>query len=843
MSAGSSSNSWTVVSPEETVAETLRPSADEVERREESRASESGVSEGRASELSGETPAERDAPAPTQASEVSNISQSRDLPESGRDPDSVSDSYTHINPSSDAPPATLLSPETIGGVEFTQQEGIQHPLSEEVPLKEVEPDRSPEIAEGAKQTDSPADSEVGEQRTDKAGEELEQQVRRRRSLLASLERIGRTEEVEEEFQLPRQEGDGGFSLNKCILGALILLGLGTIFFSGVFLDLDEEGDLAKRLQRDTEVPEKQEWLHPEVSPGDAELQNKFKENEQMSVLEARLQSHGFFFKRAQMEALNEAEGAKERLRWEEVEKENSRLKKENEKLKRELESVLALKQELETLRSSLPELKPSSAQEAVHAPVSPTAAPPSGQPQDSPTGTTEFTQSPPGKPQNTQIEKKRDVKKGGHNIREKEGKEKKRSDVKEGEKKHKERGKSEWKNGRHEQGKLVKEKDKEGKQNGHSGETKHMKVEDWKDKRGDQGKSWKDREEKSDRIRPDERDRKIAKHEGKHWTGEGDKKVWKEGKEHGEGHQNREEWKGERERKKGKDGYKESGKDKGERREWKKDDDWRGENSKEGKWKGDRKRWEENRNHGNANEGKDERKQWSENEWESKSGNNDKEWKRKEWEEKEERPRRGGEKERKDWIKDRTSSHKHKEHKSRDRGHEEERPWGDRKPVHARVKPSLERPEYWIHRRQRFQHSPKPPQQCPSAETCAEAEGLRPVPRPEFEAILQAYLDEAGVDAAVREELRHLASEFFKDGVFVHDQMSFQDFVEDLGDVLEDMVEGDEDEDEEEEDSDVEEDVEEFERAIMKRFSVPRVGVKEKRSKGEWRKESGRGHG
>lgn len=76
--------------------------------------------------------------------------------------------------------------------------------------------------------DSAAESEVGEQNT-------AEEVRRRRSLLAALERIGRTEEEEEreeEPQLPQREEDSGFTVNKCILGAVILLGIGTIFFSG-----------------------------------------------------------------------------------------------------------------------------------------------------------------------------------------------------------------------------------------------------------------------------------------------------------------------------------------------------------------------------------------------------------------------------------------------------------------------------------------------------------------------------------------------------------------------------------------------------------------------------------
>lgn len=72
---------------------------------------------------------------------------------------------------------------------------------------------------------------MGEEKTEEQGEP---EVRRR-SRLAALERIGRTEEEEEadeEFRLPRREEDSGFSVNKCILGAVILLGLGTIFLSG-----------------------------------------------------------------------------------------------------------------------------------------------------------------------------------------------------------------------------------------------------------------------------------------------------------------------------------------------------------------------------------------------------------------------------------------------------------------------------------------------------------------------------------------------------------------------------------------------------------------------------------
>lgn len=79
---------------------------------------------------------------------------------------------------------------------------------------------------------------MAEEQTEKLGEEGDPEVRRRRSLLAALERIGKKEEdEEEEFQLPPREEDSGFSLNKCILGAVILLGLGTIFISGRYTDM------------------------------------------------------------------------------------------------------------------------------------------------------------------------------------------------------------------------------------------------------------------------------------------------------------------------------------------------------------------------------------------------------------------------------------------------------------------------------------------------------------------------------------------------------------------------------------------------------------------------------
>ncbi|XP_028436964.1 pre-B-cell leukemia homeobox interacting protein 1b isoform X5 [Perca flavescens] len=916
--ASSANNSWTLLTPEESVAETLRPLAEGTEHHEEgltcaasvenqpANSAESAerlpvedhlVPEEKTAEPGGDTSTEQhtsvatpviDAPVASSlqvsgsfAPDSDALSQSEGLPEaqaqSSRDPDSFSDSYTHITPSPDEPQASLLSTETLGGVEFTQekdrlaQQGTLHTLNgEELQHEGEESDlflRRTDLGKqavylvdqlvmelfriwarrlsGEAVVDSPVDSEVGEERTEKTDEEAE--ARRRRSLLAALERIGRTEEEEEGeevFQLPQREEDSGFSVNKCILVAVILLGLGTIFFSGFFMDLDEESDYGTMKLKDAEVPGKQKWLNPEVPPppvdaDSTELLNKLaEENQQISVLQAQLQAQKEELKVAKGQA---AEGAKERLRWEEVEKENT-------------------------------------ASEAAQAPVTPTTSPSSGQPEDSMQDTAGSTERRPKKTLDDQREKKKDVKKDEIDMGEKkEWKERDKSEWKEGEKKEREdRVKTEWKKGKHEQGKFDKEKDKEGKQKKHSDETKQWKEKDWKKEkatRGDEGKPWKDREgkkewiEKSER-KEEEKDWKKAKHEkvktDKQWKGK--EKDWKVGKDHGEKHKGKEEWKGEKEWKKGKDGFKESGKEeweekdwkeKGEKKEWKrKDSDWKNKNgkdhTKEGKGKGERKQWEERKN-GKERKGKDERKQWNENERKRNNGKDGKEWKkkdeRKQWEKKEEPWKRGGEKDGKpngDRRKDGSSSEKHKDEHKRNgnHGHKAEHVWGDGKPRHTHRQPSVDQPEYWVQQRDRLQHNPRPPQPCDSLETCAQAEGLLPVPFPEFEAILQTYLAKAqvaGVDRSKREELRKLAAEFFKDGLFVHDQTSFQEFVEDLGDILEDMVEGDDDA--EEEDSAIEEEMEGFEIQVMKKFSVPEAVEKKERSKGDRRKESGRGRG
>ncbi|XP_026041189.1 pre-B-cell leukemia homeobox interacting protein 1b isoform X4 [Astatotilapia calliptera] len=883
---GSANNSWTILTPEETAAETLKPVIMGTEYHGESHTTAPGsgdnnqpangaksaeglpvenylVPKEKTAELSGGLSADQPTSVPTSVTdnpipsslEVSSnlnhgsdeVSQAGGLPEgpaqSSSDPDSYSDSYTHVAPSPDEPPLLPLSTETLGGAECVQMEGTQHLRNEEELKQEgEESDAYLKTTDLGKETDPHADSEVSQERTEKAGEEGESEVRKRRSLLASLEQIGRREEEEEvdEFQLPQREDDSGFSVNKCILGALILLGLGTIFFSGIFMDLDEESDYSTRDLKDTELPGKREWLNPEApqSPLDAdnsELLNKLaKGNEQISVLQAQLQTQNEELKVAQGHA---AEGAKERLRWEAVEKENTGSQTTQASMK------------LATL-------------------------PPPGQPEDSKQETAGSTGRQTKHPRDDPKQKKKDVKRDRYDLGEqKEGKERKKSVGMEGEKKGRKDGsKKEWKKEKHEQGMSDRENDKEGRLKRHSEGEKQWKEKDWKKEktsRGDEGKPWKDGEGKRERTEKREKkewnedvDRKRPKHEkvneGKQLGGKEENKHWKEGKDRGGRQKEQKEWK------KLKDGFKESGKVQWEDKEWKEkgEREWRRGTERDdkndklqgkvGKEKDERKRWEGSKNHGKDGSREDDRKRWNEHERKSQNGKHDKEWKSKDkkWEQskREQSKERDGRKEKKhneDWKKDKLQFQKSKDvyKVKNNHGKKEEHQYGDQKQPHTHRKPSMGQPEYWVQQRERLQHSPKPSQECDSLESCAKAERLLPVHLPEFEAILQTYLakaEQAGVDDSKREELKKLATQFFKDGVFVHDQMSFQDFVEDLSDILEDMVEEDEDG---EQDSAIEDEMEEFEREVMRKFSLRGGGEKEERIKGDWRKESGQGRG
>ncbi|XP_036823429.1 pre-B-cell leukemia transcription factor-interacting protein 1 isoform X4 [Oncorhynchus mykiss] len=975
-SGAANSSSWTVLTAEETVAETLRPVAKGTEHHEntpshtaaekptgtpshtaaekptESRPGEDAVSaeESHSVKLqqeTQETQPERDKdytpvveshthdlpfdPAPDSTPALDSISasvaplssllevpaptgldsdthsQSRSLPGNPAppisDPDSFSDSYTHISSSPDLeePPALLLNtepPEEVGLVQEAEGyiQDVHHHYEGGLGQEEEESD----LSEVRAKTDSHLETEV-------VGEEVSGVRRRRGSLLAALERIGRKEEEEEEeeneFQIPqqREQEETGFSLNKCILGAVILLGLGTIFFS--------EGDYDARELRETEVVGKQEWLNPEVPlPPPVEVDstdqlNKLaKEDPRIAVLQAQLLAQKEELKVAQKEA---EDGGKERKKREEVEREHGRLKKEmmslpvlqkeNERMKRELESVPVLQKDLETLGATVTELKHSTAKDAAPPPVSASVPPPSGQAGDdsqNTAGTMEREGKKPGKGEKKELKEeetdwnkggktdwnkggktdwnkggktdwnkggktdwnkggKTDWNKGGKTDWNKGGKTDwnkggKTDWNKGGKTDWNKGGKTDWNKGGKTDYKVEKEwrsgkydQEKEGKEEKEWKKKEDKKGEWKKDKssRGDEGKPWKDRGNKMEwKEKSEKKDWKVEKYWKKEkperWS---DGKEWKKGKDERKGKEEKNqkkggwvEWKGEKNGKEDKNRRKggwNDGRDewKGEK-EWKKDKDDYKDLGKGWKERGEKKEWK-----GEKDWTKKDRKKDVSKEWKSKDNRRENEWSdrnRKMEGLKEER--NGG-----NWKRDRGNDKYEKDHHhystTKEGQKEKERRRREKGPPQTHRRPPLEQPDYWSYQRERLQHKPNHQTHCSSVEACAQAEGLLPVAMPEFEALLLGYLVKAervGVEASKREELSKLTKEFFSDGVFVHDQMSFKDFVEDVDDILEDMVE----------DEEVEEEVDDFEEEAMNRFSVPGGEEREK-----WKKDSGRG--
>ncbi|XP_076157360.1 uncharacterized protein pbxip1a isoform X2 [Alosa pseudoharengus] len=152
------------------------------------------------------------------------------------------------------------------------------------------------------------------------------------------------DEEEEEFQLAeRREEKHGLALNKLIVGALVLLCLGSLFFSDDGFDGSEmtEQELLERLAQ---------------------------ENQQIAMLESQLQS--------QKEALDQALRAAARP----GEEGGGHLQKENVKLKEELAAMPGLREELESLRVRVAELSQLTVRESETEPTD-TVTPPTDQPE------------------------------------------------------------------------------------------------------------------------------------------------------------------------------------------------------------------------------------------------------------------------------------------------------------------------------------------------------------------------------------------------------------------------------------------------------------------------------
>ncbi|XP_059423725.1 pre-B-cell leukemia transcription factor-interacting protein 1-like isoform X4 [Carassius carassius] len=639
---------------------------------------------------------------------------------------------------------------------------------------------------------------------------------------------------EEDFQPPQREEETVFSLNKCIIAAVILLGLGTIFFSGMLMDPDDEADMDVAELKD---PTNQEWLNPEISkdtpvglqPPDI-LSKQAKEDQQILVLQQQLQQHQVELKAVQLRA---EEGEKERMRREELEKEyerikgeldrvpalqkeleqeNERMKEESARAKKELDALPSLQSEVEHLRAKVSQLTQSTGRAESVPPIAASQMPSAGDKSDVPL--TEKQDMKPRKTWDKKSEEKEQSKgakewkkkKGGKKVDDEESRER----VTEG--KHSKEQKD-WKKDKSHQEAVKAEKGKEERK-----EWKKDKKQDYykmgkdsvdkKDfKEWEEKKEWKeDKKGKKDKhVGPDER------RGDKTWKDTGNKKVKEEN-----------EWKQQR----------------GERKE---DKDWKSDKRSGGN---DHKEWKEK----SKDEWKGE-KEWRKEKSEGKhSDKTEKKWKRdkefpKEYDEKEkeEKHLKGKQRESQDreWSREGVKEEKKKKIKyspnEKEKQHNEK--CGHGEPDETFSHHHYDHENYWIKQREHIQR-----ETCSSVTDCARVEGLSPVSLQDFQTLLQSYLNKLQDQdqASRKEELSKLVKEFFTDGVFAHDRMPFREFVEDVGDILEDMAEGeDSDSEGEESEEDDDDEMEEFEREAMEKFALPEK-VRKVEKKGEQKKESRR---
>ncbi|MCI4374766.1 hypothetical protein PGIGA_G00009840 [Pangasianodon gigas] len=703
------------------------------------------------------------------------------------DTESFSDSYTHISPS----PVSTSLPGASEEEEWLSQGEEKGELRKTL-REECKPEEKVNEGDGLR--------------------------RRNVSVLTPLYHRDDEEEEEgeeEQFRQPQREGEGdiGFTLNKCIFGALILLGLGTIFFSGVLMDLDDEGDADAK---DLKYPEvKKEWLSPDAqgdAPGGVQppkiLDKLAMEDQQIASLQAKLQEQEVELKAAQLQV---EEDTKERLRREELEaenqrmrgeldklpalqkeyeQENERVKRESERVNKELEALPAMQKELEQLREKVMELTQST--------VSVQAAMPSAGHEEVPS---------------SQERKERKDKKAWD-------KERKGKDLR--------TEKKEWKKDKNIK---VDEQDGKGKS---TKDRKELEKEDKQGRRKGEGKNrQKDhKQEDAQRWKLDDEKRELKERSGKReWK---EDKKWEKDK-HGEFVDRKRE-----KREKGKDD--EEWKQKSEQKDWKEEKEWKkgkqaSRNEKEWKEKSEKKKdWKERKEWGDEKErgasgdekysDKSEKEKIRKGKKDYHNGNSE----RKEREEK----HRGGREKDKPKSGERTEGWK-EEKKYKDKKHKKEEKMS-RKGKHETSHHSYSdqkhskdhmHGKYWAEQREKIRHYYGSTEGCADVTACAHAEGLAPVSQQDFDAFISSYLTKlVGHEdqSSRKEELSKLIGEFFADGVFVHDQIPFSEFVEDVADILEDMADGDEYEE-------LENEMEGFATEAMEKFGLwEKVGNEEKRA-------------
>ncbi|XP_011478929.1 pre-B-cell leukemia transcription factor-interacting protein 1 isoform X2 [Oryzias latipes] len=459
------------------------------------------------------------------------------------------------------------------------------------------------------------------------------------------------DEEEVELKLPeRGEEKPWFSVNKCIVGALVLLFLGSLFLSGDF-DASELSD----------GEQSQDWLGPDPQDMKALMDKLLQENQEIRQLESQLQTKT---EELDLEVRAAAASGDERGKAE--------LETENAKLKEELGSLPELKEELEQLRARVTELSRLSV---------PPPPPSSSRPDDVAAGEPDAMEDAgAGAPLQEELQRQKGLlmdskkrlegmkKDGGHRKQLQDGLEEVRRKL-----------------------------------------SQHV--------------------ESLGKKKPQETRRKEGKGKRSEGHRKEEKKEWKHGKEGG--------WKGKEE-------------------EWKPPK----ENSHKEAWRKHQDEWERK---------KSERRV-------------DREERRKE----------------KPWHSRSHPPHPQQQQPPRQQHHS----------------------HFWKDQELKLHRSVRPQLGCSSLEDCAAKEGLYPVELPEFEELLEGYLSKLERSSAEsKSRIRKLTAEFFEDGVFIHDRALFSSFAEDVADVLEDMVDLFEAGKQTRHDS-LEEEMEEFEREAMWKFAA-----------------------
>ncbi|XP_067281232.1 pre-B-cell leukemia transcription factor-interacting protein 1 isoform X2 [Pseudorasbora parva] len=528
----------------------------------------------------------------------------------------------------ESPAPDSLYPETIGSVETEEEPSFE----KEIELPEKFPDviREPESLGAELPVETSAEDD---------GLRL-RHVQPTMVLKRSSDE--EEEEEEEEFNLPvRKEEKRGFSLNQLIVGSLVLLCVGSFFFSGSVVDQSDD-----------------DFDGTEIS--DQEVLDKLaQENKQINILEAEIESQ----KQKLDQALKKATDM--------LSSEKGVLENENTNLKEQLSELPGLKDELQTLRARVAELTKLTVEEDLPQQVHDSGSLPSTA-ESSPEGTEKHW------------DKKEEL------TRQKDLLEESRRRL-EGMKK------PGWnKQGLREslvemQKRLSKQVDQLGKR--------------------------------------EDRKRKHQEHKG-------EKKEWGRKKEHDS--------------------------------RWKKDEAGSGKEWKHGKDKR-----------------KDHLKKYKE------------EWDHKKDERRQEREKRQKER---PWE---AKSSKHHQHHHHHHHHKEQ-------------------VDFWKHQEEKLRRNRHPAEGCHGVSNCADTEGLVPVKLVEFQDLLEIYISKLeGVPQESKESLSRLTAQFFNGGFFAHDRMLFSEFAEDVADILEDLADGLEDKEHENDNDSLEDEMEEFEKEALLKFAAP----------------------